>query len=184
MCYKFLMWGFIFLVDIQIGGFDILPDIIGYYFIIQALHMLKNNNKYFIKARNFTLLIILVYIICIANFIYNGDYLRLNEGYYVFNLADKITLVLMFVFLKNLYKGISLQCSVVGNNETESLIVKTQKAIELLWLIVMFCGIFSVFTKWYRILSFTVYLVTAILMYRCEKNLQQTKKLADNEQWN
>ena len=174
MCYKFLMWGFIFLVNIQIGGFDILPDIIGYYFIIQGLHMLRNNNKHFYKARNATLLIVIAYAVAIGTFIYSGDYMRLNDGLPRFLWADKIALVLMFPILKSIYKGTAKECSLIGDHESENLMIKARKWIELFWLVVMFCGIFSVAIRWQGTLALIVFIVTAILMFKCEKSLQQT----------
>lgn len=37
MGYGSFVWGFIFLFDINIGGFDILPDFVAYIFFIVGL---------------------------------------------------------------------------------------------------------------------------------------------------
>jgi succinate dehydrogenase/fumarate reductase cytochrome b subunit len=66
MAFKFIFWGFVFFLDIRIGGFDILPNIIGYILILRGLTELKNINDYFRKANGYTVILIFT---SILNFI-------------------------------------------------------------------------------------------------------------------
>lgn len=47
-----LFWGFIFLFDFRLGGFDILPDLIGYIFIYSGLSKLTHINERFKTAKS------------------------------------------------------------------------------------------------------------------------------------
>ena len=54
MPYNKMFWGFIVIfLDFRIGGFDIIPDFVGFIMIFQALSELELKNDIFSKARNF-----------------------------------------------------------------------------------------------------------------------------------
>jgi hypothetical protein len=51
-----LFWGFLFnLIDLRVSGFDILPDLIGYGFMLSGLRPLERHSVRFAKARSFVL---------------------------------------------------------------------------------------------------------------------------------
>lgn len=50
MNYRKLFWGFIFLFDFRIGGFDILPDIIGFILIFIGLNAMKDLNPHYRRS--------------------------------------------------------------------------------------------------------------------------------------
>ncbi len=50
MNYRKLFWGFIFLFDFRLGGFDILPDIIGFILIFIALNAMKEQNGHYRRS--------------------------------------------------------------------------------------------------------------------------------------
>lgn len=50
-----IFWGFLFMFDFRIQGFDILPDIVGYFLIYSGLEKLAERNEHFRKARKYAL---------------------------------------------------------------------------------------------------------------------------------
>ncbi|OZB97909.1 hypothetical protein [Paenibacillus sp. XY044] len=52
MGFYHLFWGFLFLFDFQINGFDILPDVIGYLLFYVGLAKLNRRSEHFLKAGN------------------------------------------------------------------------------------------------------------------------------------
>ncbi|WP_145021747.1 hypothetical protein [Paenibacillus sp. Y412MC10] len=52
MGFYHLFWGFLFLFDFQINGFDILPDVIGYLLFYVGLAKLNRRSEHFRKAGN------------------------------------------------------------------------------------------------------------------------------------
>ena len=55
MGFKNLFWGFIFLFDLRIGGFDILPDFIAYILFYRGMNMLSDRNENFDKGKVFAI---------------------------------------------------------------------------------------------------------------------------------
>jgi len=56
-----LMWsGYVFLFDLRIMGFDILPDVLGYLLITAGLRRLSHLNNHFAKAARLALIAALV----------------------------------------------------------------------------------------------------------------------------
>ena len=60
MGYGSFVWGFIFLFDINIGGFDILPDFVAYIFFIVGLKTLKKLNDHFERANTLSIILLVV----------------------------------------------------------------------------------------------------------------------------
>ncbi|MWV43429.1 hypothetical protein GRF59_07260 [Paenibacillus sp. HJL G12] len=54
MGFLHLFWGFLFLIDIRINGFDVLPDVIGYVLFFLGFVKLENRfrSQHFHKAKN------------------------------------------------------------------------------------------------------------------------------------
>jgi len=50
-----LFWGFLFLLDFRLQGFDILPDAIGYFLFYSGLEDLMAQNSLFARARMYAL---------------------------------------------------------------------------------------------------------------------------------
>lgn len=49
--FRRFFWGFLLiLLDFRIGGFDVLPDVVGYFFFAGALKTLAENSDFFKKA--------------------------------------------------------------------------------------------------------------------------------------
>ncbi|MBN2826760.1 MAG: hypothetical protein JXQ26_02160 [Tissierellales bacterium] len=54
MGYRKLLWGFIFLFEVRIGGGDVLPDVIAYILFYQGLSQLSDRNDFFKQGKAFT----------------------------------------------------------------------------------------------------------------------------------
>lgn len=91
MGFKTILIGFIFFFDLNIDGFDILPDIIGYILVLKGLRVLAPYNKSFEEAIPFTLAAVFVSIFSLFNiylgfityviaFIAGGLFLRIVYG--------------------------------------------------------------------------------------------------------
>lgn len=60
MGYGSFVWGFIFLFDINIGGFDILPDFVGYIFFLVGLKELRKLNGHYEKANTLSIILLVI----------------------------------------------------------------------------------------------------------------------------
>jgi len=57
MGFRKIFWGFLFLFDLRIQGFDILPDIIGYWLIYLGLKELGSMSLYFAEAKKYSVIL-------------------------------------------------------------------------------------------------------------------------------
>ena len=61
-----LFWGFFFiLLNFRINGIDMLPDIVGYMFFFFGLREFEEDNNFFLKAKNFSIPMILLSLLSI-----------------------------------------------------------------------------------------------------------------------
>ncbi|MBE9913135.1 hypothetical protein G8C92_03660 [Paenibacillus donghaensis] len=58
MGFLHLFWGFLFLIDIRINGFDVLPDVIGYVLFFVGFLKLEGKSEHFRKAKNMSVILI------------------------------------------------------------------------------------------------------------------------------
>ncbi len=63
MGFSNIFWGFLFLIDFRINGFDLLPDIVGYLLIFYGLGKMLSESNHFQSARNIALPLALVSIL-------------------------------------------------------------------------------------------------------------------------
>jgi hypothetical protein len=108
-----LFWGFIFLFDFRLGGFDILPDFIGYIFIYSGLIRLTNINERFKTVKSISLLLVFLSI----PEIYQISTTHLL-GYFAGILLAAICLIttlLQIVLVYNICQGIIEMANERGN---------------------------------------------------------------------
>lgn len=113
-----LFWGFIFLFDFRLGGFDILPDFIGYIFIYSGLIRLTNINERFKTVKSISLLLVFLSIPEIYQ-ISTTDLL----GYFTGILLAAISLIttlLQIVLVYNICQGIIEMANERGNFQLSS----------------------------------------------------------------
>lgn len=112
-----VFWGLIFLFDFRLGGFDILPDFIGYMFMYSGLNRLTNLNEKFKTAKVISFLLILLSI---------PDIYQVSRTHISGSLATIaiilgiITAVLQIVLIYNICHGIMEMANERGNFQLSS----------------------------------------------------------------
>ncbi|MEC0240411.1 hypothetical protein P4H66_11165 [Paenibacillus dokdonensis] len=101
MGFLHLFWGFLFLIDIRINGFDILPDVVGYVLFFLGFIKLESKSQHFLKAKNMSVVMI---ILSVMSLVISWASLQSWLFYFLFNVVLYI-LKLYIVF--HLCYGIS-----------------------------------------------------------------------------
>lgn len=98
--FRRLFWGFIFtMIDFNLNGFDVLPDIIGYIFIFLGLIILTHRDERFETARN---LCIVILVISALEIIAPGK----QEFSGLWILIGIIRIIIDFIMVYNICEGI------------------------------------------------------------------------------
>lgn len=174
-----LCWGFFFdMFDFRINNFDILPDIIGHILFLVGLMSLVSYNGYFSKAKNYSILMIVMSII--------GIFLKVNTGIGV-NTQDFIgvellltiaTLIIYLLLLYNIFMGIKELATVEGINEVYD--EADKRWVQFVWLqILIIPGIIIMFIPIINLIYIVSILIANIvlainimkLMRKCENLL-------------
>ncbi|MCJ8010718.1 hypothetical protein MUG84_03035 [Paenibacillus sp. KQZ6P-2] len=66
MGFLHLFWGFLFLIDIRINGFDILPDVIGYVLFFLGMAKLESRSEHFHRGRNMSAVMIVLSLVSLV----------------------------------------------------------------------------------------------------------------------
>lgn len=166
MGYSKLFWGFIFLFDFRLNGFDILPDIIGYIFFYQGLSLLQDKNDYFSKGKGFALPMIFISIFDIFQVTIPIDQLG-NTSFGLFSIILGLVItVINLLMVYNICYGIKSEARLRRDVEVES-----QSSIAwnvylitniLLSLSFILLGIF----QFLFIILFVISIISYILMLR------------------
>ena len=69
-----LFLGLLFQFNIVFRGIDVLPDIVGYYFIFKGLKILVENSPYFQMANKIILPLMVLSLAKLYNFQYHPDF--------------------------------------------------------------------------------------------------------------
>ncbi len=109
MGYIKLLWGFIFLFDFRIQGFDILPDIIGYILFYKGLSELEDRNAFFAKGKQFALPLIIISLFDIYEFSVSLDELSISPYGIVVLLLGIISSVINLLMVYNICRGIGAE---------------------------------------------------------------------------
>ncbi|MFP4698652.1 MAG: hypothetical protein ACLFMO_08090 [Eubacteriales bacterium] len=108
MAYKNLFWGFVFLIDIRIGNFDILPDIIAYILLYIGLKILGNKNNYYETAKPIAFCMIFVSLF---------DLLHVNLG--IGLLISLIIIIVNIIFIYNICMGVAEEARKTEDTDIE-----------------------------------------------------------------
>lgn len=120
MAFKKLFWGFIFLFDFRIGGFDILPDIVAYILFYQGLSILENRNDFFSKAKKFAFPMIFISIVSIYQVTVPITELG-NTTFGFFGLViGLVSTIINILMVYNICYGISNAAILINDSELES----------------------------------------------------------------
>ncbi|MBN2558373.1 MAG: hypothetical protein JXB33_06455 [Clostridia bacterium] len=109
MSYRKLFWGFIFLFDFRIGGFDILPDFIGFIFIYIGLKALAGKDAEFKRAGSLALPLIFMSVLDV----YQAPSTQASLLGIIFGLALTLLIILM---VRGICMGIRNEAAKAGND--------------------------------------------------------------------
>lgn len=98
-----LFWGFLFMLDFRIQGFDILPDVIGYIFFAVGFQILAVNSGHFKKAGSFNVILIVISIFQIYESPVQGNGFHINPFGAIVGIAS---LILGLVVVYHMFMGI------------------------------------------------------------------------------
>lgn len=112
MGFSKLFWGFIFLINLNINNFDILPDVLGYILIYLGLRQLISLNINFQIASNISLPLIFLSILKIPISLYQLYDLLFITSAAIFNL---VYLFLSLIMVYRIFTGIQ-ESSKKSNN--------------------------------------------------------------------
>ncbi len=100
-------WGFLLiLIDIRLGGLDILPDILGFILFAAALNTLASKSIFFSKAQKFNYPMIILSIFSIYERPMQGGGIQLNPLGLPGVLIAVVSIVLTLLIVYNLFMGI------------------------------------------------------------------------------
>ncbi|MCY6356302.1 hypothetical protein [Clostridium sp. ZS2-4] len=115
--FRKLYWGFLFImIDFRIMGFDILPDTIGYILFALGFSILASNSIYFVKARNFNIVMIVLSLFSIYEKpVQSGEsWIHFGSLGFIGVLIGVITIILGLLVIYNLFMGIKDMCEQRG----------------------------------------------------------------------
>lgn len=165
MGFNKLLWGFIFLIDIRLGTFDLLPDIVGYYLFYQGCSHLATRSERFAQAKQLALPLIYLSVVDLVSFFFKG-----SSGLFV--LLGLVVTALTLMMIYHLCMGIVEMSQKVGNRELE------EKASFRWWLYLISglvnIGVYILPIIWLPafIYGIIVYLLMLELMNQASSNLE------------
>lgn len=169
MNYKKLFWGFIFLFDLRIGGFDLLLDIIGFILIFMALNAMKQQNEHY--GRSSILAIPLIFM-SIFN-IYQNPAAQANWFSIIIGVLISI---LSIATVYGICMGIKEQATKIGDANLSSETMTKWKLYLISNVIILFVifipvlgVILAIPTMLFSIIS---YVLMIILMKNAERSLE------------
>lgn len=120
MNYKKIFWGIIFLFDFRIGGFDILPDIIGYILIVVGLAAIISRSSHYVTARSVAVPMIFISILDIYQRPVESGFMQVYEPGILMILVGLVSSVLTIVMIHGICFGISEEAAAMGLDDLSS----------------------------------------------------------------
>lgn len=100
-------WGFIFIMlSFRIGGFDILPDFVGYVLFAFGFSELSSKSNYFSTASKYNIVMIIVSIFSIYQKPVDGQNAAYGSLLFLSLLIGTVTFVFNLLIVYNLFMGI------------------------------------------------------------------------------
>lgn len=120
MAYNYLFWGFVLLMfDINVNGFDIIPDILGFILLYKGLSILEYKNINFEKAKRITIVMIILSIM---------DYILVYINPISIGLLLLFTYIILdFIIVYRICMGIAEEAFKVDDYELEDKAIKRLK---------------------------------------------------------
>ena len=101
MNFKFLCFGLIFFIDVTFGGVDLLPDFIGYFFILRSCINLALYDRNFIVSKFCAYLLLIISLLDI----YKNKEIMSIMVYSILEIVMTVIVIIIFIFL---YRGIKV----------------------------------------------------------------------------
>jgi hypothetical protein len=121
-----IFWGLLFMFDFRIQGFDILPDIVGYFLIYSGLERLILKNEHFREARKYALPLAVISILDIYE-IKKPLTDPFDPGAFFFLVIGVIILIINLLMIYHLCSGIAEMARDENNSEIEITATKRWK---------------------------------------------------------
>jgi hypothetical protein len=121
-----IFWGLLFMFDFRIQGFDILPDIVGYFLIYSGLEKLAERNGHFGEARKYALPLAVISILDIYEIKrpLTGTF---DPGTFFFLAIGVIILIINLLMIYHVCSGIAEMARDKNNSELEITATKRWK---------------------------------------------------------
>lgn len=164
MGFKKLFWGFIFLFDFRIGGFDILPDIIAYVLFYQGLSILSERNENFDKAKNLAFPLIFISILDIYQVTIPFNEIGSNPFGIVAILTGTVFSIINLMMVYRICKAIAEEARLVNDFDLASKAISRWKLYLANQLIILAGIILPVLLGLLFIVIFIISIVSYLLM--------------------
>lgn len=170
-----LIWGFIFLFDINIYGLDILPDVFGYILIFVGLRELGkiNINLQVAKKIAFILIFFSIFDILTSSNLLAGTLFVTSIA--IYNL---IYVIINLIMVYRIISGISELAKITNNFNLEVMAINTWKLFFVFNVIVIIYIIIPInILSWLvSIFSIFIYLIILFLLNETKNKISLPKK--------
>lgn len=164
MGFKKIFWGFIFLFDFRIGGFDILPDIIAYILIYQGLSIIAERNENFEKAKSLSFPLIFISILDIYQVTIPLNEIGNNS---LGILGIIIGIVLVIINLLMVYRiciGIAEEARLINDTDLDTKAIHRWKLYLVNNIIILVCLLLPILLQMLFIVILIISVVSYLLM--------------------
>lgn len=172
MGFNKILWGFIFLFDFRINGFDILPDFIGYILIFLGLKMLAERNENFNKAKLLALPLIFLSLLDIYQ---TQDNAQVVSHSFFVEIIGIAFMVISLIMVYRICLGISEMAGMKSDTELEIKAMQRWKIYlisEILLLsVIIIPSFFALLFFPIVIFSFVAYILILLLLKDAERRL-------------
>lgn len=138
MGFNKLFWGLLFMIDFRIGGFDILPDIIGYILMLSGLNLLNHENSFFESGKKFTYPLIVLSIFDIFQPAQQGSGVALGGYNFLTFLIGLISIICYILLIYNICKGTAELAYAKENHEIAEMANKRWSYFLIMQIVLLF----------------------------------------------
>ena len=175
MGFSKLFWGFIFLFDLNINNFDILPDALGYVLIYLGLRQLTDLDINFQIAKKIAFLLIFLSIFDILISLYLLNDLLLTTSMAIFNL---VYLIIGLIMVYRVFFGIQESSKRSNNFNLETKAIYTWKLFLAFNVLLIINAIipFDILSWFISISSVFIYLLILFLLREAKSKITLPNK--------
>lgn len=131
-----LFLGLLFQFRIEISGFDVLPDILGYYLIYRGLKTVSNGNKYFQLANRMIIPLMVLSLVNLYNFEKAPEVI--SSLIFPLDVLKIVVFAINMFLIYNICKGSAVVAVSINDNSLK------RNIIQRLYLYLVFSGLLCV----------------------------------------